>query len=130
VKRPHAALKLAAVASSVVLVAGFVSYRAGAFEWLSKPDVQSTGDPGETILPSSKVSQIAQPKDVPAGQTGTDPAMMSGSKSIIFVVPPSSPQPGGSTAGSPPPIMGGSKSLAPVIPPASPPPSQATNPPK
>jgi hypothetical protein len=120
VKRPHTTLKLAAVASSVVLVAGFVSYRAGAFDGAGRPDssaVESEPNPTEAA-------------DQAPVEGAPSEAMMSGSKSIIFVVPPSSPSPGGSTAGRPPAIMSGSKSVAPLIPPAGPPPAQAANPPK
>jgi hypothetical protein len=119
VKRPNPILKLAAVVSSVLLVAGFVSYRAGAFDWVGKADspaVESEPNPADGASQS------------PAEGAPSE-AFISGSKSAIFVVPPSSAPPGGSTAGSPP-IMSSSKSIAPVIPPASPPPSQAANPPK
>jgi hypothetical protein len=122
VKRPSAALKLAAVASSALLIAGFVCYRAGAFDWPGRPAspaVEPASAPGESP-PDATAQQPADP-------LVTD-AMLSGSKSAIFVVPP------GQTAGSPPAgggstvVLPGSKSIAPVIPPS--PPAQPAAPPK
>lgn len=49
-KKSHALLKLAALASSVLLVGGYVSYRAGAFGWALKPS--------PAFLPGSKIKQL------------------------------------------------------------------------
>jgi hypothetical protein len=64
-KQPGLLLKSAVIASAVVLVGGFVSYRAGAFDWLVKtspPAAEATPteapppapEPESTILPSTK----------------------------------------------------------------------------
>jgi hypothetical protein len=119
-KPPRAILKLTAVASSALLVAGFVSYRAGAFDWLNRPESQPAADPGETMFPSSKLTQIARPTDVPPENTPVDPAMLSGSKSAMVLIPPP-PTAAAPAPKSPPTFIGGSKSIAPVIPPKAPP---------
>ncbi len=84
-------LKVVTVVSSVLLVAGFISLRAGAFDWLL-----GTGDAGEAerFMSSSKVKTlffgIADPKpkgDPPAVSTQVDPTFMYSSKSIILVSP-------------------------------------------
>jgi hypothetical protein len=124
VKRPNAILKLAAVASSAVLVAGFVSYRAGAFDWAGatgSPTAESGPDPASDE--NAAVGNPSEPAGQPAVSPVTSPVMLSGSKSGIFIVPPSSTPPGGSTVGASPAIMGGSKTIAPLIPPASPSPT-------
>jgi hypothetical protein len=112
-------LKLAVIASSVLLAAGFISYRAGAFSWLTPASVQPVHSGTET--PSTTVDLL--------------PAVMSGSKaSFPSPLPPSAAGTQPST-GTPPLIMSGSKSLAPLIPPAqnktatqAPADSQATKP--
>ena len=104
-------VKLAAVASSVLLVAGFVAYRAGAFDSpMAEPQPAGVND--ETTSLSSQDGPVAV---TPV----TDPAMISGSKSAIFIVPPQPAAPSGTAPApkSPPAFIGGSKSLAPLIPP-------------
>lgn len=123
-KRPNAVLKLAAVASSAVLVAGFVSYRAGAFDWVRSTNPPAVG-PGPGTEGNSPDGTAPQSPDPVVTNV-----MLSGSKSGIYVVPPGATASGGSTAGASPPIMPGSKSIAPLIPPAPSPPAQAANPPK
>lgn len=123
-KRPNAVLKLAAVASSAVLVAGFVSYRAGAFDWVRSTNPPAV-EPGQAADANGTDGTAPQSPD-----PGLTNVMLSGSKSGIYIVPPGSTPPGGSTAGASPPIMAGSKSITPLIPPAPSPPAQAANPPK
>jgi hypothetical protein len=109
-KQKKTLLKVAVILSSALLVAGFVAYRAGAFnEWLAPPPSGSI----ENETPGPNGEAVEQEQLVP-------PIVMSGSKSALpatTLVPPQSSS-GGST------IIGGSKSLAPLIP-ASPPPQQA-----
>ena len=77
--RPRTAFKLAAVACSVILAAGFISYRAGAFDW-----VQGT-------QPAQSENRPETPAAEPAGTTSPESgAFISGSKSGIFIVPPGS----------------------------------------
>lgn len=101
-KKPNVILKLAVIASSVVLIAGFVAYRAGAFNW-SKP-------------------ASTQPVDPAAKDSGSwleIPTVMSGSKSTFTpsTMPPiEKVRP---STDSPSAIMGSSKSLAPLIPASS-----------
>jgi hypothetical protein len=126
VKQLHMLVKVAVVASSLLLVGGFVSYRAGAFDALMGPSAQ----PAEPTAPQ-------QP---PPGATESAPAMMSSSKSLILsnappYQPPATPEQGAyklnltvtdppGASQSPPPattkaaptIMSGSKaSFGPVI---------------
>ena len=124
-KPPRSLLQLAAVASSALLVAGFVSYRAGAFDWLGASEAPPAGDPGETVLPGTKRAEIARPSDAPAQATVADPAVLSGSKSALVLIPPAPgiqapdpppPAPAPAPKG-PPAFIGGSKSIAPLIPP-------------
>ena len=108
-KQPSSLLKLAAVASSVLLVSAFVSYRAGAINWFVKGSDRPTkvGDPNEL-----NVLTIEDPASL---------FLMSGSKSDRIVVPePKAPgnlptanpqQPLDATT----PILPGSKSFAPII---------------
>jgi len=129
VKLPRPVLKMAAAGSSILLVAGFVSYRAGAFDWLGGSVPQSVeADPAPVA--DAAPEPVADP---PTAVTPlTPPVVLSSSKSAIIVTLP----PGGSQTGpvqTHPPIIGGSKSLAPLIPPKSPqspPASQSPNPPQ
>jgi hypothetical protein len=96
-------LKLAVIASSVLLAAGFISYRAGAFSWLMPAEVRPVDSGTETPTPTVELlpavmsgSKASFPSPLPPGTTGTQPS-----------------------AGTPPLIMSGSKSLAPLIPPSS-----------
>lgn len=128
-KLPRAVLKVAAVGSSILLVAGFVSYRAGAFDWLAGPAPQPVEPEPAPIADATN-----QPADdpPPAVSPLTTPAILSSSKSAIIVSPPVGGQATG-PAQSHPPIIGGTKSGGPIFPSASPPAppaSQAPNPPK
>ena len=92
-KQPGFLIKVAAVASSVLLVGVFVSYRAGAFNWLVGTD---TNEP--KIMGGSKYKVLFEPtstaQETPAGSASRlHPAFMYGSKSIIFVDPACSSKP-------------------------------------
>ncbi len=93
-KRPNLLIKVATITSSVLLVAGFVSYRAGAFNWLTGNEAAPAA-PG--FLGGSKSKVLIEPtSQTPAqGQTpaSPSPAFMSSSKSIILVDPPPEPTP-------------------------------------
>jgi hypothetical protein len=116
VKHANVVLKLAAVASSIVLVGGFVSYRAGALNWLVAYEAPTR-------------VEDKSPADPPqADGTSTNPVIMSGSKSGIYIVPASPAAkdgPAAAPAAPPPTIMPGSKSVAPLIPPKSSPPANS-----
>jgi hypothetical protein len=86
-KQPHLFVKIAVVISSVLLLAGCVAYRAGAFDWLTgsgppraDSETKRTGDekPPETTTPTA---------------TETPLTIMSSSKSIVLSGPtgPSTP---------------------------------------
>ena len=86
--KPRYLLKAATVISSVLLVAGFIAYRAGAFDWL----VGNDDTEPERFMSSSKVKTLffglsEKTKDQPAATPQLDPTFMSSSKSIIFVSP-------------------------------------------
>jgi hypothetical protein len=84
-------LKLAAVASSVLLLAAFVSYRAGAFSRL----MESPASPVRTMMPSTKLHTIklapsaetpaaqppAPPQELPSKATERTRTLLPGSKS-------------------------------------------------
>jgi hypothetical protein len=106
VKQPPFLLKLAAVVSSLLLAGGFISYRAGAFPWLTAPrerpaqaqDGPTDTDAPEAMFGSSKVDRIAilrvpaaQP---PSGTAPATPAIMYSSKSGPAFVPSSPGKPG------------------------------------
>src|SRR5258708_1303770 len=105
-------LQVVVVFSSVLLVSGFLAYRAGAFVTLFGPatNPDQLPPPGVSTAPTA-----SQP----------DPTIMYSSKSIGPVFPPSPS--GTSTAGQmTPTIMPGSKSAPIIFPlaPSSPPPAQ------
>lgn len=114
-KQLHPFLKLAAVVSSVLLVSGLVSYRAGAFNWLveasaapaatessvndilvSLPEessgsllfmVGSKSDAGLIRLPPQQKTPAAQPQPPSPETTPAKPTFLPGSKSAAIVVP-------------------------------------------
>jgi hypothetical protein len=126
VKPPRLLVQAAAVGCSVLLAAGFVAFRAGAFDGLVRP-TPAPVDPAPAAAPEAAAPEAPLPvlSEVEKG------AIFSGSKSIIIAPVQPSP-PGGSTAiPAAPTILPGSKS-APVFDlpgskPGSPPPA---NPPK
>lgn len=106
-------LKLVVFVPAIVLVGGFVGYRAGAFQTFSKPEPQPEPQP------AAVTEQPPAPQ--PAPESG--PAYMGGSKTLIlapYVPGTSSPgEPGAATppqptADIPPAILYGSKS-APIF---------------
>src|SRR5260370_36850146 len=105
-KPPNSLLKLAVIASSVLLLSGFVAYRAGAFNWLFTP----------TIMSSSKSHQIfgapATTQEPPTEATTLDPTIMYSSKSMAPLIV----QPAPISSGAPP---AGTTQLAPTILPGS-----------
>jgi hypothetical protein len=82
--KPNALLKLAAIASSVLLMAGFVSYRAGAFGWLSDTSTRSVDAEGDPTLERNPVDDPSSDSATQAERT-----IMSSSKSIMLA--PSAP---------------------------------------
>jgi hypothetical protein len=104
-------LKIAALTSAVVLVAAFVSYRAGAFDWLAP-----RGTPAPEI--------VLDPSTFSVSQTN----MMSSSKSGTVFVEPVAPAQGQQAAQPAPTLMGGSKTLS-VGPLVQPPPANTQGPP-
>jgi hypothetical protein len=113
-KAPRAVLKVAAATSSALLIAGFVGYRAGAFDGLAKSGPDTSFPDGCTLILTNDAPQ--EPTSV------VDPAMLSGSKSAIYIVPVQPPAKDGSVPApkGPPTFIGGSKSLAPLVPPVPP----------
>ena len=123
-------LKVAVVLSSVLLVSGLLAHRTGAFNAFFGPSMMSGSKSGPAFNPD-----LVSPPDVSStpGTIQIDPTIMSSSKSIAPLIPPSGsatqvPGKQGVT------IMPGSKSAAVIIPlaPSAPPPanSQAPAPPK
>ena len=122
-----ALVKAAAVGCSVLLTAGFVSYRAGAFDSFIRPapaPVEPDPAPAADATPAPAADPSATQSPL------TPPVILYSSKSGPIVTPPAPPV--GSTATTPaqkaPAFIGGSKSIAPLIPP--PPASQSPNPAK
>jgi hypothetical protein len=76
---PKSLLKMATVASSVLLLGAFVSYRAGAFNRL----VETSAPPADSGTRPSAEEKLSD------GAPQPDPTIMSSSKSMIIHVPPS-----------------------------------------
>src|SRR2546423_789549 len=72
VKRPGVLVKATVVASSLLLVAGFVGCRSGALSWVIGPSAPSA-DSGSSLTPAEARSD---------GATQRTPTVMSGSKSF------------------------------------------------
>jgi hypothetical protein len=140
-RQPHFLLKIAAVTSSVLLVGGFIAYRAGAFDRLMG---SGTTDPAPAAMGGSKSKVLItepKPADTAEKQPTVAPVQLSeeekrrmlmySSKSIILSdsvhrtpvdrVPNTTQQPPPDT--KPPSIMPSSKSAFPLIPVPSVPPS-------
>jgi hypothetical protein len=116
VKPSRSLLKFGAIVSAILLVGGFVGYRAGAISWVmgtsppptdavmggSKFKTIHTATPSQpdTLLPGSKYDLVIQPpaQSQPAGDARqADETFMGGSKTLVFpVIPPKQP-------GTPPP---------------------------
>ena len=92
-RKPHLLLRVATVVSSILLVAAFISYRAGVFNGLL-----GTPATGATIMGGSKSKILIDPgalQETPADSGGQDPAFMGGTKSMIFVEPSAAKTAGG-----------------------------------
>jgi len=114
-KKPPVLLKLAVLVSSVLLVGGFVCYRAGAFTWLLASNPRPAASGSQTLEPNGiHHPDTTQPQTIQLTEEEWNRLLMSSSKSMAPVIVPASP----STAGaqpSPPKqpdqtIMGGPKS--------------------
>jgi hypothetical protein len=145
VRHLNAIRKTVAVGSSALLIAGFVSYRAGAFDGLirsSTPAVEPVEQPTPEVVSDearpdvvvTDATMFSSSKSIilaPASPPGQSPAVLPGSKSsgvftpkqdvAVRPAPPAGPPP--TPPSQTPPIIGGSKSLAPLIPPAPPKPN-------
>jgi hypothetical protein len=106
VKQPHPLIKLAAVVSDVVLVSGFVCYRAGAVNWFVRKSAPlhepSTSDDLNVLVDNSTGSLMFiarskseaglirppalnnQPAATPEQRLPKPPILMSGSKSPLI----------------------------------------------
>jgi hypothetical protein len=91
-KRPHFLTKVSVVACSLLLVGGFVSYRAGAFEWIAGARSVQGGDTALELMGSSKSKVIVESSPIPYNR-------MASSKSMI-IVPISAPTVGGQVPAS------------------------------
>ena len=126
-------LKLVAFVPAIVLVGGFIGYRAGAFElpWASKPAPQPEAQP------VTASEQPPTPETIPLAATpeGT-PTFMSGSKSLVltpnlpWTTTPANTPPGTTppTSEQPPAILYSSK-WAPIFTPTTPNPGTPITPP-
>lgn len=139
-KHLSAIRKTVAVGCSALLIAGFVSYRAGAFDGLLRsntpavepveqptPEVVSDAQPNVVLTDPTMFSSSKSIILAPASTGAQSPAVLPGSKSSGVFTPkqdvPVRPTPPAAPPTPPaqtPPIIGGSKSLAPLIPPAPP----------
>jgi hypothetical protein len=113
VKEPNSLVKAATVISSVLLLSGFVGYRAGAFNWL-----MGSPPPADTSNPALSPGALKPP---PSAAAQTAPTLMPGSKSMVGVgegitgLVPASPAPApsqppvpvviGPETGAPPPLQ-------------------------
>src|SRR5262245_10675967 len=79
-KRPNTLFKIAAVVSAVLLVGGFVSYRAGAFNRLLGKSVYMGGSKSGIIYKPDS------PQQPPPGTVAPASSIMSGSKSLAPLV--------------------------------------------
>jgi hypothetical protein len=87
VKHPPILLQAAAIAVSVLLAGGFVSYRAGAFHWLTRPSKQ----PAPTQLGGTKSDRIEILPGSGAQGTTQDQTIMYSSKSGPAFTPGTAP---------------------------------------
>jgi hypothetical protein len=130
VKQPNLLLKIAVGVSSLLLVSGFVSYRAGAFNrFLSPSDTPTV----PTTLGGSKFKTVIEPPSSnPPYASSPDLAIMSSSKSIILAppstvtVPAPTPAQQPSPAPTPSPTVIPSPKAGPIF---TPPPAPITPPP-
>jgi hypothetical protein len=86
-KKPGCVLKAATVFSSVLLVAGYIGYRAGAFDWLlgSREPERFQSSSKLKVLSFGLSEKAKDEQSSPSPQP--DPTFMYRSKSIILVSP-------------------------------------------
>src|SRR5579859_1247054 len=111
-RQPHPLLKVAALSSAILLVGGFVAYRANAFHWRSQADetfISGTksaarlwGSPPEPPSDSDSSTISGSSSD---GAFESASTIMYSSKDGLVFTPPATAQ-----SGSPGTIMSGSKS--------------------
>lgn len=82
-RQPHPLLRLAAVASSILLLGAFVSYRAGAVNWFTG----TAAGPEQSAAPEPPTP--VKPETPPGGEK--PPTLLPGSKSIAPLIPPPAP---------------------------------------
>jgi uncharacterized iron-regulated membrane protein len=122
-------LKFGALASSLLLGAAFVAYRAGAIEWSRQSDRDAVDPPTPPAAQSGVSEAPRQAEAAPAPPTAPttpavpDRAFFAGSKSAaVFVESPAASAPAltappqAATPDQPAVIMSGSKSLMPAVP--------------
>ncbi len=120
-------LKLCAVASSLLLAVGFVSYRAGAIDWLSEPDKPAGAPAGEAADESSPGPEVKYKNIAGFLSSSKSGAVFVGDGEAIYL-PEDAEAPSTIDAPDPPAepaekdrtIMGGSKTLLPSGPPTLP----------
>jgi hypothetical protein len=97
-KQPGRLRKAAVVVTSVLLIAGFVSYRAGALGWLVGTDTK----PGVlSLMAGSKSAAVFETVGTVQPPPSPQPTIMSGSKSLAPSAAPSSTGTPGATASTP-----------------------------
>ena len=84
-KQPNALFKLAAVASSLVLVAGLVTYRAGAFDWLAESGTKPV-DTGSSPISESNSAASPSTTTIKIDENTPKINIMSGSKASIRLI--------------------------------------------
>jgi hypothetical protein len=104
--QPNSLVKLAAIASSVLLLSGFVGYRAGAFQWLTAVGEivpEEKAEPAPTTMYGSKAGIFVDASSIDttdsqlstvlqeSSATGGQAIILPGSKSAIIV--PANPSP-------------------------------------
>lgn len=113
--KPNLLLKLCAVASSLLLAGGFVSYRAGALDWLRKPAATAIETP--TARDDIIVADPLKEATTPANRATADGQLLWSSKSGAVFVAPQTTTPVVEppvTVEEAPVIFSGSKSLMPA----------------
>jgi hypothetical protein len=89
-KAPNLFVKLATVLSSVLLVAGCVSYRSGAFDSFVSPSAKSADSPNDSGVEVSWPAELASaPTESQQPPSAESLHIMSGSKSSIGLIPAS-----------------------------------------
>ena len=119
-KQSNPLLKGAVVLSSVLLVCGLIAYRAGAFDWFNETNPTTMGGSKMRQVIELRASDASDQPSPDAAQPTT--IIMSGSKSLPGLVPPTpttppqSAQPPPASQKQSPTIMQGSKTGVLTIP--------------